>query len=75
MRDIEQVIKQIEASGKVTRQDISDILLNTKGQGKKAQRDYVTEHLGRHLRGEKRGKSALQAILDDLDSYAEVGEV
>ena len=58
------------ATGRVTRQDIADVLLcaDTKDKGERER--AVTFHLGKYLKGEKRGKKALQAVLDDLDSYS-----
>ena len=70
MRTLDEIVERIEKRGKkVTRQDVSDLKALYVADNAPKLRDVVKKHLGKYLSGEKRGKQALQAVLEDADSY------
>jgi hypothetical protein len=70
MRTLDEIVERIEKRGKkVTRQDISDLKSLYLADNAPKLREAVKKHFGKYLTGEKRGKQALQAVLEDVDSY------
>ena len=70
MRTLDEIVERIEKRGKkVTRQDVSDLKALYVADNAPKLREVVKKHLGKYLTGEKRGKQALQAVLEDADSY------
>jgi 3-phosphoglycerate kinase len=71
MRTRDEILADIEKrGGKVLRQDVADLRAVEGAILKHEAKAVVIKHLGRFLRGEKHGKQMLDAVLDDLESYA-----
>lgn len=73
-RGLAQIKADIEENGRVTRQDVSEMLLHTPGkQGREKRREHgraFLNDLPNSIANEKRGgRTVKDKILDDLDSY------